>query len=85
MGKDDKSTKKKKKKELIASINSKLESALFDYKIGMDEKKFANALKKGSKILGGLLYTKKKKVKKEKKQKKNKNKVPVITTKNTDQ
>lgn len=85
MGKEEKSTKKKQKKELATSINSKLESALFDYKIGIEEKEFNEALKKASRLLSSLLIIKKKKEKKVKEEKKNKNKVPVITTKNTGQ
>lgn len=85
MGKAEKPTGKKKKKELVSSINSKLESALFDFKIGMGEKEFNKALKKASKLLGSLLLIKKIKEKKEKQKKKNKNKIPVITTENTDQ
>lgn len=85
MGKAEKPTKNKKKKELVTSINAKLESALFDFKIGMGEKEFNKALKKASKLLGSLLYVKKKKDKEKKEEKKNKNKVPVITTKNTGQ
>jgi len=61
MAKEEKPPKKNEKKELIAAVHSKLESALADLKNSVDEKKFAEALKKGSKLLGILLYTKKKK------------------------
>jgi hypothetical protein len=82
MGKEEKPSKKNEKKEFIASVHSKLEMAFSDLKSGADEKKFEEALKKSSKILGTLLFVKKKK---EKKEKKEDNKVPVITTKNTGQ
>jgi hypothetical protein len=82
MSKEEKPPKKNEKKEFIASVHSKIEAALSDLKSGLDEKKFTEALKKGSKVLGTMLFIKKKK---DKKGKKEDNKVPVITTKSTGQ
>lgn len=79
MGKKDKPKKQSKKKEIRNSIIAKLETALSDFRNELNEKRFKEALKKGSKLLSNLLSAKKKKDKKKKK------KPPVETTENTGQ
>ena len=74
MGKQNKPKKENGKKELRNDIHVKLEAALSDFKNGMDEKKFNEALKKGSKLLSSLLFVKEKKKKK---------KIPDETIENT--
>ena len=71
MAKQKKTKKVNRKKELRNTIISKLDAALSDFKTGITEKKFNEALKKGGKLLSSLLTVRKKKekVKKEKKKK----------------
>lgn len=85
MAKQKKTKKVNRKKELRNNIISKLEAALADFKAGMTEKKFKDALKKGGKLLSGLLNVKKKKVKVKIKVRKAKKKEPLPVTENTGQ
>lgn len=70
MGKQKTGKKTNRKKEFRDMISAKLETALSDFKNTMDEKKFEEALKKGSKFLSRLLYIKKKKKMETEKEKK---------------
>lgn len=76
MGKKDKPKKPKPKQEIRNRIFLKLDAALSDFKNEMNEKRFKEALRKGSKLLGNLLLIKKKKEKKKKPP-------PAETTENT--
>jgi hypothetical protein len=79
MAKDKKIKKANPKKELRNSITAKLDAALAEYKTEAGEKRFTDALKKSSKLLGRLLAPKKKKKKAQK------IKVKVERTENTSQ
>jgi len=58
------------KKARQTSIKEKLEIALADFKTGLKEKQFDQAIKRGSKLMGRLLSPQKeKKIKKKKKEK----------------
>lgn len=61
MGKQKDQKKGKRKKEIRDMINTKLDSALSDFKSVIDEKKYNSSLKKASKLLSSLFYVKKKK------------------------
>lgn len=63
MAKQKKEKKVSIKAEFRNTIKSKLEIALDEFKTTLGEKKFNNALKRGSKVLSSLLFVKKKKVK----------------------
>jgi hypothetical protein len=67
MGKKNKPKKQNPKKEFRKNILLKLETVLSDFKNEVNEKRFKDVVKKGSKLLSNLLFTKKKKNKKKKK------------------